>query len=138
MPTPSAKPLLPHSPAAPVPMLITTDCDPLIPVLRLPPAIAATQNVLLPATSSTASVASVINLQHPQSLNPVSALVTGKQQYPMTKTFHSLLWTTQQGPAHHRVLSEFIPGPNPSEERFLSPQSLATSADLSVAQAQEL
>ncbi len=138
MPTPSNTLLLPHSPAAPVPMPITTDCDPLMPMLRLPPAIAATQNVLLPATSSTASVSSVITLQHPQSLNPEYALVTGEQQYPMTETLHSRLWITQQGPTHHRVLSEFISNPNPTQERVLPPQSPGLPANLSVAQAQEL
>ena len=136
--TPSSTPFLPHSPAAPVPMLITTDCDTLMPVLRLPPAIAATQNVLLPTTPSNASVASTINLQRPQSQNPVSTLVTGTQRNPMTKTFHSLQWTTQQWPTHHRVLSQFIPNPNPTQECVLPPQQPAPSANLSITQATEL
>ncbi len=140
MSTPPTTFLLPHRPAAPVPMPIAIDCDPLMPMLSLPPAIGTNQNVLLPTAFSTTSFAPTPNLQQPKTENQASTLATGKQHFPMTITFHSRQLTTQRSPTHHLILPECISVPNStlSQDRASPPHSLVLPAYLSAAESQEL
>ncbi len=136
MQTPSNTLLRPHPPAAPIPMHIAIDCDPLVPVLRLPPAIATTETVLLPTSSSRPSP-SIPNLQRPQHVNPVSAHAHGEQHFPMATTFHHTQSTTEPSPILRVILPESISVPNSTQDRVSPPQSPMLSAYLSAAQEQE-
>ncbi len=87
MSTPTTTFLLPHPPATPVPIPITTDCDTQMPDLFLPPALATNQNVVLPTTPS--NPPSFIYSQKDSVLvNPLSTCMTGKQHTQMTVSFN--------------------------------------------------
>ncbi len=83
MSTPTTTFLLPYPPATPAPTLLTTDCDIQIPILCLPPALATTQNVVLPTISSNQS-SFIANQQESLPVNPLPTSMTSKEQIRMT------------------------------------------------------
>ncbi len=138
MSTPPSTVLPLYPPCAPVSMPIIAYCDPLPPVLSLPPAIGSTLNVLLPTTSSTTSIASTPNQQDPQPVNPLSTLAQGEQNFPLTVTFHHRQLTTEPSPIQRHILPDCISVPNSTQGRASPPQSALPSANLSVGQPREL
>ena len=137
MPTPPATFLQPHPPAAPVPILLTTDCTSLIPPLCLPPALATTENVLLSTTFSIQS-SSTFNLEHPQTVNPLFALTPDKQHSQMTVVFHPPKSTTEPSSSHQHTLQEWITVPNSALDPASPQESPVLSTHPSVAPAEEL
>ena len=136
MPTPPTTPVLPHPPVTPVPMLINTDTSPLMPELRLPAAIATTQNVLLPTTSS-CQPSPVPNLRHLLPLNPMSTLATDKH-LQMTVAIHHREPTTKPSPKHRNILPECVPFSNSAQHPASPRQSPGPFNTVSVAQGREL
>ncbi len=128
---------LPHPPAGPAPMSITTDCDPLMPELRLPLPIVTTQNVNF-VTIPSNQLSPTPNRHRPQPVNPLSALASGMQHFPMTIAFHPRQSTVEPSPTHRQIVQECISCTNSTKD-FLSPaQFPAPAAHFSVTRTQEL
>ncbi len=138
MSTPSSTFLPPHPSAAPVPAPITLEFDHLIPVVLLPPTIATAQNVPLSTTSSPTSIASTPDVRHSQPVNPVSALATDEQHFPLTAAFHTHLLTTERSPSPSRTTSECILVRNSPQDCAASAQLPNPSAYQSATRAQDL
>ena len=140
MGTPSTTPRLPHPPAAPAPMPITTACDHLMPELRLPPPIMTTQNVHLPSIPSTQHSFTPYHHhhRHPQPVNPVSTFTLGKQQFPTTAAFRTRQSTIEPSPTHCQIVPGCFSVTNSIMDCASPAQSPGPSAHLSLARAQEL
>ncbi len=117
--------LNPHPPLAPVLLPVATDSDSIIPELSLPPSLATTQTVLLPNISADPSP-STTNRHQPLRINPVSALTTATQSFPMTIPLHPI-----RNSSRHSASP--LPSPAPYAGLPAAPTQVLPSANMNCA-----
>ena len=131
MQMPFTTPFLLHPPPAPVTTLIANACDTLMPVLILLHAIIHIENVLL-LISFSMQTSSTSNLQHPQSVNPVSTVALVEQHFMMPVILYLMQLTTNPSPTQRHILSERNSVLNSKKVQASPPQSPLPFAYLSV------